>query len=77
MPLRKRLQRHGNSTALVLDKSLLGVLGLDEGGEVSITIQGGALVIRPAEGQGDVHRRFQEALLEVDNRYTDVFRRLA
>lgn len=44
----KTLQKVGNSNALILDKPILELLGLEENGQVSLTIHDGTLVITPA-----------------------------
>lgn len=43
----KKLVRYGNSQAIVLDRAILELLGIQEGGEVKLSIQDGALVIKP------------------------------
>lgn len=43
----KKLVRYGNSQAIVLDRAILELLGIQEGGEVKLSIEGGALVLRP------------------------------
>jgi len=47
----KKLRKVGNSTALILDKPILELLGLEEGGEVQLTIQDGNLIVTPARPQ--------------------------
>ncbi|MCB9139970.1 MAG: AbrB/MazE/SpoVT family DNA-binding domain-containing protein [Caldilineaceae bacterium] len=44
----KQLRKVGNSNALILDKPILELLGLEEGGQVQLTIQNGALIVVPA-----------------------------
>lgn len=44
----KQLRKVGNSNALILDKPILELLGLAEGGEVKLTIQDGNLIVTPA-----------------------------
>jgi len=44
----KQLCKVGNSNALILDKPILELLGLEEDGQVQLTIQDGALIITPA-----------------------------
>jgi antitoxin component of MazEF toxin-antitoxin module len=44
----KRLRKVGNSSALILDKPILELLGLEEGGEVQLTVQDGNLILTPA-----------------------------
>ncbi len=44
----KQLRKVGNSNALILDKPILELLGLEEGGQVQLTIQDGNLIVSPA-----------------------------
>ena len=43
--LTKKLTRSGNSAAIVLDKTLLGLLNIDPDGEVDLSIEGDRLVV--------------------------------
>ncbi len=44
----KQLRKVGNSNALILDKPILELLGLEEDGQVQLTIQDGLLIVAPA-----------------------------
>ena len=44
----KTLQKHGNSQALVLDKALMEALGIDAETPLQLTINGGSLIVTPA-----------------------------
>jgi len=44
----KQLRKVGNSNALILDKPILELLGLEEDGQVQLTIQDGNLIVTPA-----------------------------
>lgn len=43
----KKLVKYGNSTALVLDKAILELLNMSEGGSVKITTDGKSLILSP------------------------------
>jgi antitoxin component of MazEF toxin-antitoxin module len=43
----KKLSRIGSSKGLILDKTLLGLLGIENAEEVSITVEGRRLIIAP------------------------------
>ena len=43
----KKLQKHGNSQALVIEKPLLDALGIDTETPLQVTISGNSLVITP------------------------------
>ena len=45
--MRKKLTRHGNSYALIIDRPLMELLGLDPDTEVEISTDGHSLLIRP------------------------------
>ena len=47
MPTIKRLTNLGNSRGVILDKALLDQLDIGPEGEVEITLQGQAIMIRP------------------------------
>ena len=49
--LTKKLSKHGNSLALVIDRSILDLLGIDERTALDISTDGRALVIVPAPRQ--------------------------
>jgi antitoxin component of MazEF toxin-antitoxin module len=43
----KKLSNIGSSKGLILDKTLLGLLGIEDADEVSITVEGRRLIITP------------------------------
>ena len=71
-----RLARHGNEVVLVLDEAMLEELGLDENSQVEVSKEDDRLVMRPVTGS-DRQGRLGEILDELDEQYSDVFRRLA
>ena len=74
----KQLTRHGNSTALVLDRTLLKLLGLEQDSVVEIQVEGGHLIISPARDEDDIRtRKFNEVQDRVHKRYAKTFERLA
>lgn len=73
----KRLKKVGNGNALFLDKAILELVGLEEGGEVQLTVHDGSIIITPAH-PGPVDReRFEAALERVVMERREVLRRLA
>jgi antitoxin MazE len=74
--LTKKLSRHGNSLALVIDRSILELLGIDEGTTLEISTDGRALVVVPAH---DKRRRkqFQDALADCNQQFGKALKRLA
>jgi len=73
----KRISRVGNSSALIFDRALMELVGLQEGGEVQITVQYGSIVITPAQPEPVDSDRFEAALEKVVSERRDVLRRLA
>jgi antitoxin component of MazEF toxin-antitoxin module len=73
----KRLRKVGNSNALILDKPILELLGLEEEGQVQLTIQDGNLIVTPARPQLVRAEEMGEKLDYVMKKRADVLRRLA
>lgn len=72
----KRLTKHGNSLALVIDRGVLELLKINANTPLSLTTDGKCLVVTPAR---DAKRResFRTALETVNKRYRRALRRLA
>lgn len=73
----KKLRKLGNSNALILDKPILELLGLEENGQVKLTIQDGNLIITPANPKLVKAEEMKEQLDYVMKKRKDVLRRLA
>jgi antitoxin component of MazEF toxin-antitoxin module len=73
----KQLRKVGNSNALILDKPILELLGLDEGGQVQLTIQDGHLIVTPANPRPVDPADMDQHLDYVINKRRDVLKRLA
>lgn len=72
----KKLSRHGNSLALVIDRSILELLDIDQETPLEITTDGRALVIVPAHDKRR-RKRFQDALAASNRQYGKALKRLA
>jgi antitoxin component of MazEF toxin-antitoxin module len=72
----KKLTKHGNSLAIVLDKGVLDLLNIDSETPLEISTDGSLLMITPVR---DENRRlqFQDALEKTNTRYRRVLKRLA
>lgn len=72
----KKLTRHGNSLALVIDKGVLDILNIDDKTPLEISTDGTLLLISPVR---DEKRRlqFQESLEKVNTKYGRALKRLA
>ena len=72
----KRLTKHGNSLALVIDKGVLDLLGIGAETPLSISTDGHCLIISPAR-TAKRRRELGEALDKVNRRYGNALKRLA
>lgn len=72
----KKLQAHGNSQALVIDKPLMEALGIDLDTELQVTVSGNSLIITPVN-VGIGRERVVEAVEKLRPRYGGMLKRLA
>ncbi len=72
----KKLSKHGNSLALIIDRSILELLGIDEQTPLRISTDGKALVIVPAHDE-QRRQRFEQALLDCNEQFGPALERLA
>ena len=73
----KQLRKVGNSNALILDKPILELLGLEEEGQVQLTIQDGNLIVTPARPRLVRDEEVGDQLDRVMKKRAEVMRRLA
>ena len=73
----KQLRKVGNSNALILDKPILELLGLEEDGQVQLTIQDGHLIISPANPRLVDPAEVADKIDYVVSKRRNVLRRLA
>lgn len=74
----KKLTRHGNSFALIIDKPLLRLLDISEKTNLDISVEDGALVIRPASTKGKKNtQEIKKIAQEIMTEYAEVFKKLA
>jgi putative addiction module antidote len=73
----KYLRKVGNSTALLLDKPILELLGVHEGDAVNLTITNGSLVMTPVNPKPVSDEVFQKSLDRVIDDWGDVLKKLA
>ena len=72
----KRLTRHGNSLALVIDRGVLDLLNIDADTPLSIVTDGKCLVVSPVRDPARL-KQFGAALARVNKRYGKTLKRLA
>lgn len=72
----KRLQKHGNSAALIIEKPVMEALGITEQTPLQITVNGNALVVTPANvGVGP--DKLKPVVKQLRKRYGPMLKRLA
>jgi antitoxin component of MazEF toxin-antitoxin module len=72
----KKLTKHGNSLALIIDRSILELLRIDAETPLSMSTDGKCLVISPARS-ATRQRRFRRALENVNTRCARALKKLA
>ena len=73
----KQLRKVGNSNALILDKPILELLGLEEDGQVQLTIQDGNLIVTPTHPKQLAAEDLQKKLDYVVKKRRQVLKQLA
>ena len=72
----KKLTRHGNSLALVLDRPVLDLLRIDDDTPLNISTDGQVLVVAPVRSEKR-EQEFKDALTWSHRRYGKTFKTLA
>ncbi|HZL34399.1 MAG TPA: hypothetical protein VFC78_03755 [Tepidisphaeraceae bacterium] len=72
----KRLSRHGNSSALVIDRPILDLLGIDYQTELKMTTDGTRLIIEPLRKK-ERQSHFARVLKKTGKTNAELFKRLA
>lgn len=72
----KKLTRHGNSMALVIDKGVLELLEIDDKTRLNISTDGKALLISPIRDKKR-KKEFEAALEKVNSNYGRALKKLA
>ncbi len=72
----KKLVRHGNSLALVIDKAILDLLRIDHDTPLELITDGDVIIIKP-ERDEEVSDEIRAVHEEMAARYGKVFDRLA
>lgn len=73
----KKLTKHGNSLALVIDRPILDLLKIDPETPLEISTDGSQLIVRPAAAVSTRRKKFEAAQDAAHKRYAGAFRRLA
>ena len=72
----KKLTRHGNSLALVIDRPILELLKIDPETPLEVSTDGKQLIVEPVKPSAR-RRRFEAAQELAHKRYGKAFRKLA
>ncbi len=72
----KKLTRHGNSFALVIDRPILDLLRIDPDTPLDVSTDGKRLIVAPASPSAR-RKKFDAAQQSAHERYSKAFRKLA
>ncbi len=72
----KKLSKHGNSLALIIDRPVLELLNIGPDTPLDVSTDGQVLIISPVL-RAKRTRKFQEALKEANQQYGGMLKRLA
>jgi antitoxin MazE len=72
----KKLTKHGNSLALVIDRPILELLNIDPDTLLDLTTDGKQLIVAPSKPSAR-RKKFEAAQEWAHKRYGNTFRRLA
>ncbi len=71
------LKKHGNSHALIINRTMMEQLGITEDTLLQITVRDRSMVIEPAQTATMSDEQFKEAADRVFKKYDNLLRRLA
>jgi antitoxin MazE len=72
----KKMTKHGNSLAVVIDRPVLDLLKIDADTPLDISTDGDMLMIRPVR-DARRRKRFEQALAQTNRKYGRALKRLA
>lgn len=73
----KRLRKVGNSSALILDRALMELIGLEAGAEVQLTVHHGSLMLTPVHPRQMTPEQLEGAVDNIIKRRRSLLKRLA
>ena len=77
MTVTKKLTKHGNSYALIIERPILELLGIDTDTLLQIsTPDGASILIKPLK-PNDKKRKFSSSLRKINRKYGRVLKNLA
>jgi antitoxin component of MazEF toxin-antitoxin module len=72
----KKLTKHGNSVALIIERSVLDLLGIDADTPLEVSTDGQVLIVAPVRDEAR-RRKFQEALADTNRQFGRALKHLA
>lgn len=77
--MNKKLTKHGNSLALVIDKPILQLLKINEKTVLEVSIENNSLIIRPVskKSKNSKHKAIDEIAERIMDKYSDAFKKLS
>lgn len=77
MTVIKKLSKHGNSYALIIERPILDLLGIDSETLLQISTPDGiSIIITPVKSKSQKHR-FATSLKKINKKYGRILKRLA
>ncbi|HEY2252192.1 MAG TPA: hypothetical protein VGH74_14060 [Planctomycetaceae bacterium] len=73
----KHLRKVGNSTALLLDKPILELMGIKETDAVQLTLSSGSLIVTPIPPTTAAQEKFDECVDRVMKRRRKLLKKLS
>ncbi len=77
----KKLTKHGNSLALIIDKPILDVLGINDKTNLELIVIGDTLIIKPNKKNISAYKKRQDAISktahDIMDQYEAVLKKLA
>ncbi len=77
----KKLTKHGNSLALIIDKPVLDILGISDKTELELMVMGDTLIVKPKKSNEKATKKRQESIdktaKNIMDKYESVFKKLA
>lgn len=72
MSVKKKLTKHGNSYALIIERPILDLLGIDGNTVLNISSPDGCSLVITPESREDKKNRFNEELDQINKKYGKV-----
>jgi len=73
----KKLTRHGNNLALIIDKAILDNLGITEKTSLDVVVMGNVLLIKPQISEDNKRKELEKVANSIMDTYESVFKKLS